>query len=216
MRPLHLPWPRRSNTSLIAPAPEVTRSQPVADTSPLHNALGPARIDDDMLGLLGIGTRDGAAAYPHTAADTAGVDADHTDALIDTLHAQYWRALTDPGAPIASAWAPSVDDTLPHEITPDHPHDVHAYENSGRSDSIETLLSRNRTIEDAFGHLDGHMAPVSDGESIPEILQLFAPPEFHAASARRAPAPPPPLTRREHHALSVDSPLTAPLRKDQP
>ncbi|MBN3839519.1 TagK domain-containing protein [Burkholderia sp. Ac-20349] len=216
MRPLRLPWPRQSNTSLIAPALEDARSQPVADTLPLDDAFSPARIDDDMLGLLGIGTRDGAAAYPHATTDTAGIDADHTDALIDTLHAQYWRALTDPGAPIASAWAPSIDDTLPHEISPDHPHDVHAYENSGRSDSIETLLSGNRTIEDAFGHLDEHMEPVTDGESIPEILRLFAPPEFHAEFARRAPAPPPPLTRREHHALSVDSPLTAPLRKDQP
>lgn len=216
MRLLRLPWPRRSDTSLAVPAPAIARSQPVADTSPLHNALGPARIDDDLLGLLSIGTRDGAAAYPHTAADTARVDADHTDALIDTLHAQYWRALTDPGAPIAPAWAPSVDDTLQHAITPDHPHDAHTDDDAGHPDSIETLLSGNRTIEDAFGHLDGHMEPVTDGESVPEILQLFAPPEFHAASARRAPVPPPPLTRREHHALSVDSPLTAPMRKDQP
>jgi len=216
MRPLRLPWRRQSNTSLFAPAPEDARSQPVADTLPRDDAFGPACLDDDMLGLLGIGTRDGAAAYSHASADTTGIDADHTDALIDALHAQYWRALTDPGAPIASAWAPSVDDTLPHEITPDHPHDAHADEKTGRSDSIVTLLSGNRTIEDAFGHLGGHVEPAPDGESVPEILQLFAPPEFHAGSARRAPAPPPPLTRREHHALSVDSPLTAPLRKDQP
>ncbi|ABB11092.1 TagK domain-containing protein [Burkholderia lata] len=216
MRSLLLPWRRQSNTSLIAPTPEDARSQPVAGTLPLDDAFGPVRIDDDMLGLLGIGTRDGAAAYPHTAADTAGVDADHTDALIDTLHAQYWRALTDPGAPIASVWAPSVDDTALHQNTPDHRHDTHADETRERSESIETLLSGNRTIEDAFGHLEGHVEAVIGGESVPEILQLFAPLEFHTQSAHRSLSPPPPLTRREHHALSVDSPLAAPLRKDQP
>ncbi|OXJ14860.1 TagK domain-containing protein [Burkholderia sp. AU6039] len=216
MRLLRLPWPRRSDTSLAVPAPAIARSQPVADTSSLHDALGPARIDDNMLGLLGIGIRDRAAAYPPAAADTAGIDADHTDALIDALHAQYWRTLTDPGASIASAGAPSIDDTLPPEIAPDHLRDAHACEKPGRADSIETLLSGNRTLEDAFGHLDGQLEPVTDGESVQEILHLFAPPEFHAEAARRAPAPPPPLTRREHHALSVDSPLAAPLRKDQP
>jgi hypothetical protein len=216
MRFLLMPWRRQSNTSLIAPAPEDSRSQPVADTLPLDDAFDPVRIDDDMLGRLGIGTRDGAAAHRHTVAGMADIDACPTDALIDVLHAQYWCALTDPSAPIASAWAPSVDDALPDEIAPDHAPDAHASESSGRSDSIETLLSGNRTIEDAFGHLDRHVEAVIDGESVPEILQLFAPPEFHAEVARRAPAPPPPLTRREHHALSVDSPLAAPLRKDQP
>ncbi|WP_322026834.1 TagK domain-containing protein [Burkholderia sp. BCC1977] len=216
MRPLRPPWRRQSNSSLIAPAPDDAPSRPVADTLSLNDAFGPVRAADDMLGLLGIGTRESAAARPPVAADTAGIDAGHTDALIDALHAQYWRALTDPGASIDSAWAPSVDDTLPHQVAPDHPRDTHACETPGRSDSIETFLSGKRTIEDAFGHLDGRAEAVTDGESVPEILHLFAPPEFHAESARRPPAPPPPLTRREHHALSVDSPLAAPLRKDPP
>lgn len=216
MRSLRLPWHRQSNTPLVTSAPEKTRPRPVTDTLPPDGAFGPALAADDMLGLLGIGTREGAAAYPHTAVNTTDLDAGHTDALIDALHAQYWRALTDPGASIASAWAPSVDDALAPPVTPDHPHDSPAYERPGRSDSIETFLSGNRTIEDAFGHLDGHAEAVTDGDCVPEILHLFAPPEFHAESARRAPAPPPPLTRREHHALSVDSPLAAPLRKDQP
>lgn len=215
MRSLRLPWHRQSNTPLVASAPQKARPRPGTSTLPLDNAFGSARTDDDMLALLGIGTREGAAARPHSAADTAGIEASHTDALIDTLHAQYWRALAAPGASIASAWTPSVNDTLTPPVTPDHPHDSPAYESLGRRDSIETFLSGNRTIEDAFGHLDGHAEAVSDGESVPEILQLFAPPEFHAESACRAPTPPP-LTRREHHALSVDSPLAAPLRKDQP
>lgn len=216
MRFLRLPWRRQPNTSPIAPSPKDALSRLVVDTLPLDGVFGPTHADDDLLGHLGIGTRDGAAACPHTAADTVGIDAGNTDALIDALHAQYWRALTDPGAPLASAWAPSVDVTLPREVAPDHPHDAHAYEKTGHSDSIETLLSGHRTIDDAFGRLDGHVELVTGGESVPEILQLFAPHEFRAASARRAPSPPPPLSRREHHALSVDSPLTAPLRKDQP
>lgn len=54
---------------------------------------------------------------------------------------------------------------------------------------------------------------MTDDGAVPEILRLFAPPEFHAEAAHGAAALPP-LTRREHHALSVDSPLAAPLRKD--
>ncbi|RQZ24528.1 TagK domain-containing protein [Burkholderia sp. Bp9090] len=214
MRSPRPPWHSQSNIPLVASAPENARPRPVTDTLQLGDAFNSARAGDDMLGLLDIGTREG-AARPHDAAGTADIEAGHTDALIDALHAQYWRALAEPGAPIASAWAPSVDDTLTPPIAPNRPHDSPACESPGRSDSIETFLSGNRTIEDAFGHLDGHAEAVADGESVPEILQLFAPPEFHAESVRRAPAPPP-LTRREHHALSVDSPLAAPLRKDQP
>ncbi|WP_241288651.1 TagK domain-containing protein [Burkholderia stabilis] len=212
MRSLHLPWHRQSNTPLVAPASEKARPRPVTDTLQPGDAFGSAHAaDDDMLGLLGIGAREGAAARPHAAADTVRNEAGHTDALINALHTQYWRTLAAPGAPISSAWAPSADDTLTPPISPDHP----AYESQGHSDSIETFLSGNRTIEEVFGHLDRHAEAVTDGESVPEILQLFAPREFHAESARRTPVPPP-LTRREHHALSVDSPLAASLRKDQP
>ncbi|AOI88090.1 TagK domain-containing protein [Burkholderia pseudomultivorans] len=208
-------WHRQPNMPPVASAPDKARPQPVTDALRLDGAFGSAHADDDMLGQLGIGTREGAATRPRDAEDTAGIESGHTDALIDALHAQYWRALADPGAPIASTWAPSVNDTLTSPIAPDHPHAPPPCESHRHSDSIETFLSGNRTIEDAFGRLDGRAETTIDGESVPEILRLFAPPEFHAESAGSAPAPPP-LTRREHHALSVDSPLAAPLRKDSP
>ncbi|HEF4756831.1 TagK domain-containing protein [Burkholderia multivorans] len=212
MRFLRLSRHRRSNTLLVAPAPEKTHRESVAEALRLDGTLDCARADDDILGLLGIGTREG-ATRAHAAENAADIESGHTDALIDALHAQYWRALADPDAPPASTWIPSGDDTLTAEIAPDHAHDLPARESQRHSDSIETFLSGNLTIEDAFGHLDRHAEAMTDDGAVPEILRLFAPPEFHAEAAHGAAALSP-LTRREHHALSVDSPLAAPLRKD--
>ncbi|MCA8335858.1 TagK domain-containing protein [Burkholderia multivorans] len=212
MRFLRLSRHRRSNTLLIAPAPEKTHTQSVAEALRPDGTLDGARADDDILGLLGIGTREG-ATRTHAAENAADIGSGHTDALIDALHARYWRALAAPDAPPDSAWIPSADDTLTAEVVPDQPHDPPARESQRHSDSIETFLSGDLTIEDAFGPLGRHAAAVTDDGAVPEILLLFAPPEFHAEAAHGAVAPPP-LTRREHHALSVDSPLAAPLRKD--
>ncbi|WP_235510395.1 TagK domain-containing protein [Burkholderia sp. lig30] len=132
--------------------------------------------------------------------------------LFETLHAQYWRALTDPHTALSGSWEEQQD----APATPAAPvtHDSHDVlptpENAAGAGSIEVLLSGERCLEDAFGRLERHPVPDPEIESVPEVLRLFAPPEFHAAEAGRTSALPPPLTRREHHALSVDSPLAAP------
>lgn len=82
--------------------------------------------------------------------------------------------------------------------------------NPAESGSIETLLSGEPNLEDAFGRLEPALTADLEIESMPEVLRLFAPPEFHAAESRRTADLPPPLTRREHHALSVDSPFVGP------
>ncbi|SPB15129.1 hypothetical protein NOV72_02358 [Caballeronia novacaledonica] len=84
---------------------------------------------------------------------------------------------------------------------------------SSQYESIEALLSGQRTLEDAFGQ----MTPGHDDlevDSVPEVLRLFAPVEYHAAEARRTAALPPALNRREHHVLSVDSAFVAPASAD--
>ncbi|CAN0627484.1 conserved protein of unknown function [Burkholderia multivorans] len=132
--------------------------------------------------------------------------------LIETLHAQYWRALTDPHAALSGSWEEQQDtpSTPVAPVTHDS-HDVRPTPaNAAGSSSIEALLSGERNLEDAFGRLEQRLTPDLQIEPVPEVLRLFAPPEFHVAEARRTSALPPPLTRREHHALSVDSPLAAP------
>ena len=132
--------------------------------------------------------------------------------LIEMLHAQYWRALTDPHTALSGSWEEQQDApaTPVAPVTHDS-HDVRPTpENAAGSGSIEVLLSGERNLEDAFGRLEQHLTSDPGIETVPEVLRLFAPPEFHAGEAGRTSALPPPLTRREHHALSVDSPLTAP------
>ncbi|BAX63407.1 TagK domain-containing protein [Burkholderia stabilis] len=210
MRSLRLPWHRRPESSHAEPVLDENRARHTPDVDgldlPKDEVADHPHSNDDVLSELGIGSMDIAPARAPVA------NADSTDSLVETLHAQYWRALTDPQAVVTAEWVPLADEQAPHALAPDSQvaPGVH-----GEYDSIEALLSGNHTLEDVFERLDRHAEHVPDDESVPEILRLFAPPEFHAAAARRGPALPPALTRREHHALSVDSPLAAPLRKDE-
>lgn len=157
----------------------------------------------DVRRKLGAGSRE--TPYP-----------EHTDDLVETLYAQYWRALADPHTALSGSWSESSDSpaTPVASVTHDS-HDVlPTPANPANPGSIEVLLSGKRDLEDAFGQLDTGSAPELEIEPTPEVLRLFAPAEFHAAELRRAPTLPPALTRREHHALSVDSPLAAPVSKD--
>ncbi|WP_423396209.1 TagK domain-containing protein [Burkholderia sp. LMG 21824] len=219
MRSLRLPWHRQPDLSQTEPvlgdglawrSPDVVDSDLAAD-----EMGGDLRIGDDVLEQLGIGGIDSASAHMRTSARAPTAAADSPDALVDTLHAQYWRALTDPHAAVSTEWAQMADEPAAHTASPDPQDALHAHGNLGGSDSIETLLFGNRTLKDVFEQLDGHAETALDDEPIPEILRLFAPPEYQAAAARRGPALPPALTRREHHALTVDSPLSAPSRKDE-
>lgn len=220
MRSFRLPWHHQSDTSLTEPALRndscgTEKQEDVADAllfEPSNLAGGNKSILDligsngmsehDVRGKLGTGSQ--AAPSP-----------ERTDELVETLHAQYWRALTDPHLALFGSWSEQLDSPAAPvaSVTPDS-HDVRPTPaNVAAFSSIEVMLSGKRNLEDAFGRLDTRFSPEQEIEPVPEVLRLFAPPEFHAAEARRAPALPPALSRREHHALSVDSPLAAPVRK---
>ncbi|AEA66005.1 TagK domain-containing protein [Burkholderia gladioli] len=219
MRSLRLPWRRQpdiSHTEPVLGKGYAWRTSDVVESDLPNDETGEhLHVTNDVLDQLGIGSVDGAAAHMHASSRTTAAAADSPDALVDTLHAQYWRALTDPHATVAAEWAPMVDEPAVHATRPDSADALRAYGDLERAESIEALLFGDRTLEDVFERLDGHTETALDDEPIPEILRLFAPPEFQAAAARRGSALPPALTRREHHALTVDSPLSAPSRKDE-
>ncbi|RQS18318.1 TagK domain-containing protein [Burkholderia sp. Bp8998] len=221
MRSFRLPWHHRPDTSLTEPA---LRNEPCGPEKQEGSAdflrLDPSDRSGSNTSILDLIGSHGVAADAVRGKRGAGSQAmpfpERADDLVQTLHAQYWRALTDPHTALSGSWGEQLDPpaTSLASVTPDS-HDVGPTQASpaGRG-SIEVLLSGERNLEDAFGRLERSFTPELEIEPVPEVLRLFAPPEFRAAEARRAPAPPPALTRREHHALSVDSPLFAPVSKD--
>jgi len=157
--------------------------------------------DDELLFGL-IGTRLGAER--HARVPLANDMASDADDLIETLHEQYCRAMSgfEPSAarrePAQLAAEDKPSPMLPHEAPPS-------------TETVEALLCRARVMEDAFGPLrgeDAHDLAVLD--SPPEILRLFAPAGYHATTARKRRALPPEITRRDHQAAGIDSPLCAP------
>jgi hypothetical protein len=136
------------------------------------------------------------------------VDADD---LISSLHRQYCQALDNP---LGSA--PGFDRESPSE-----PSGHYVRDGSGLSadphfhvaghNSIEALLSGTQLLDHAFGPLrESELGILPEAEPVPEILRLFAPPEYQITAARSKTALPPTLARREHHSLSIDSPLPMP------
>ncbi|WP_126284764.1 TagK domain-containing protein [Burkholderia stagnalis] len=218
MRSLRLPWRRSPDLSHTEPVlgKEHVWRVPGAAGSDLANEIGrQLPTNDGVLDQLGIGSMGSTAAQLDGASHASTAAADSPDGLVAALHAQYWRALTDPHATANAEWSPMVDEPAAHAFAPDSHDALRAHVDLERAGSIEALLFGDRTLEDVFERLGAHTEPALDDEPIPEVLRLFAPPEFQAAATRRGPALPPALTRREHHALSVDSPLSAPSRKDE-
>ncbi|KVF22125.1 hypothetical protein WJ07_17810 [Burkholderia vietnamiensis] len=219
MRSLHLPLrrpPDLSHTESVISKEHARRSPGTAGLDlAADEKHGQLHTNDNVLDQLGIGSMDSTAAQIDASSHGPTAAAESPDGLVAALHAQYWRALTDPNATVAAEWAPMADEAATHACAPDSHDDPRAHVVPEHAESIEALLFGHRTLEDVFDRLDGHGETVLDDEPIPEILRLFAPPEFQAAAARRGPTLPPSLTRREHHALTVDSPLSAPSLKDE-
>ncbi|MBN3775997.1 TagK domain-containing protein [Burkholderia sp. Ac-20345] len=221
MRSFRMPWHRRPDTSLTEPElrnepPDSEKREDSADFLLFEpsDRVGSNTSILNLIGSHGV-TADTARGKRGTGSQAMPLP-ERTDDLVETLHAQYWRALTDPHTALSGSWGEQLDShaTPVASVMPDS-HDLWPTPtNAAASGSIEVMLSGKRNLEDAFGHLNTGFTPELEIEPVPEVLRLFAPPEFHAAEARRAPALPPALTRREHHALSVDSPLAAPVRKD--
>jgi len=131
--------------------------------------------------------------------------------LIDSLSQQYWRALNEPSTTFSDEeWVAPADFTDLAMSPADEPNPA-----SNEIDSIEEWLGGPMNVDAAFGPLDsGDLFELASGDPVPDILRVFAPPEFLAAESRKASPLPPALTRREHHALSVDSPFVAPVRHE--
>jgi hypothetical protein len=119
--------------------------------------------------------------------------------LMGSLYEQYCRALDDPFASFSGNWStPATVERA--SATIDDRVNQHG-------ESIEAVISGVRGVEHFFGKLEaGNSPPAVMLEPVPEILHLFAPPEFKAHPGRLPSA----LVRREHHAPGIDSPLFAP------
>jgi hypothetical protein len=124
--------------------------------------------------------------------------------VIGALYEQYCRALDDPFASFAGDWNSVAQIERDSITSPEHGPDVVSHQHA---ESIEAVISGVRGVEHFFGKLEqGNSPPAFTLEPVPEILHLFAPPEFKAREARLPSA----LVRREHHAPGIDSPLFAP------
>lgn len=247
MDSLRLPWRRRPRATHVEPT-LIAEQEPPAELAPEFNAsfeahARDARDTDPILSLIGgadVGARAEAARHDLDGKPAASRATDASPCaadLIASLHAQYWRALTDPQASITESWVDQSDeapadvrtelrpglspDAKPHAMlrytVEEAAHEASANAQQDSRGSIETLLSGESTIDDCFGQLKSlHMQDLLDlaADSAPDVLRLFAPPDYCAAMqlhpSARASALPPPLTRREHHVLSIDSPLVAP------
>jgi hypothetical protein len=161
-------------------------TRPIVDEYPRQNPQGSSNV---IFGL--IGTTGNASHREPT--KPGGND------VIGSLYDQYCRALDDPQASFSGDW--SAPASIEHASLSD-PRPV----SNASAESIETVLSGRRDIEDVFGILTKENSPpAAIVEPIPEILRLFAPPEFKGRTSRLPSA----LVRREHHASCIDSPLLA-------
>ena len=187
-----------------------------------YNVSGDRRESDAVFGLIGapVSARTRDRQPRHGACDAiAAGDTDQAQDVMQVLHNQYWRALDDPHASLADHWAGqsatgSVLKREPSVESPDVYHEQHG--GPAGTQSIDAILSGTRVLEDVFGPLRQGEVPEPEPEPVPEILRLFASPEYRAAVSRRIPALAPTLSRREHHSLSIDSPLPVPAPTSVP
>jgi len=119
--------------------------------------------------------------------------------LMGSLYEQYCQALDDPLAAFSGNWSTPAAVEQASGASHDHVNQ--------HGESIEAVISGVRGVEHFFGKLEAGNSPSAVVlEPMPEILHLFAPPEFKTRSSRLPSA----LVRREHHAPGIDSPLFAP------
>jgi hypothetical protein len=124
---------------------------------------------------------------------------DAAEALLDDLHQQFVRAVRDPArlaqgamwegspAPVGERTSTTLE-TLSREAVAAYP-------------MVRDMLQARETIDQVLGGFDhGGATPLLDVDAPEEVLRLFAP---DLAQSVRIPS----LTRREHHALSPDSPM---------
>jgi len=182
-----------------------------------HDAWEDKQGGHAIFGLIGSPVPDSRIPTSHTQDRDATATTGSHD-VVATLYEQYCRALDDPHASLAGMWA------MPESMPPQEraalargdgrtlPMDCLAEPPLTHIGSIEILWSGARQLTDAFGILDeADLRLLTDTESVPEVLRLFAPAEYQAAAHRRPLLLPPTLARREHHMPGIDSPIPSPV-----
>lgn len=163
----------------------------------------PAAYEDNLVLDLLAGTAEASSArfVFKIGDDTAGTA---TDALLGSLYEQYCQALDAPLAPRSDVWVPAPGG---EDVSWGEQHQG----GSGGDDIISPIaavLGDIHSLEQAFGPINsGAHHAVAATDEVPEVLRLFAPAEYHAALSRRPGRILPSLVRREHHTLSIDSPV---------
>ncbi|QCP54377.1 TagK domain-containing protein [Trinickia violacea] len=131
--------------------------------------------------------------------------------LMSSLHRQYCQALDNPLGPMAGAGWESPSESSGRYVRDKSGFPADSHRPDANQDSIETLLSGAQLLDHAFGPLgESDLGNLLESEPVPEILRLFAPPEYLASAFRWMASVPPTLARREHHSLGIDSPLPMP------
>lgn len=195
-------WQRPGDTRLAHP-PNDEQSR-ACEADPEYSLDDNPRGSHAVFGLIGttLSSEDRVSRWERGDESNGAAD------LIEALHAQYCRALSDPHASLAGSW--EAQPAFSEGVHPASHHDAPAAVQAPHIGSIEALLSGARFMEDVFGPLAADPdADFAASEPVPEVLGLFAPQDYLAAAARRACVLPPTLARREHHALGIDSPLPA-------
>lgn len=188
-----------------------TSSVPLSvQTDPIE-AFGMHRVEGDLRGSEAIFDLIGSRPVQEQGAASQSLTRVDGDDLIAGLHRQYCQALDNPyGSESVVEWE------LPTELVARAGQDltdlsVESNLHGGEQSSIEALLSGAQLLDHAFGSLvEGDLAGLPAHDPAPEILRLFAPPEYQTSAYRSVVALPPALARREHHSLSIDSPLPVP------
>jgi hypothetical protein len=171
-----------------------------SDNAPYESS---AYGESPVLDVIGGAADSSSARFIVKAADEAGSTAG--DRLLGSLYEQYCQALDSPLATLSNTWvgAASGDDVSLAE------QDLTARRwGDDAVGPVAAVLGDIHNVEQAFGSMH-HNAPHAAAEidDVPEVLRLFAPPEYHAAQARSPGAILPSLVRREHHTLAIDSPV---------
>ncbi|VXB38674.1 conserved hypothetical protein [Burkholderia sp. 8Y] len=159
--------------------------------------------ENPVLDLLGGAADSSSARFIVKAADETGSSAG--DRLMGSLYDQYCQALDSPLATLSDAWV-NADSGEDLSLG-----DQELASRRWRDDAVSpvaAILGDISSLEQAFGPMQP-MGPnaAASMEDVPEVLRLFAPPEYHAASTRRPSPILPSLVRREHHTLAIDSPV---------
>lgn len=186
------------------PARVLTGGLPKSAHDGHENPQGdPYAQHDSILELLGSHPGSGSDPFdPEQRATAASMDGND---LLGFLYAHYCRALDTPQWSMSGAWVPSG---LPVHSDPTRDSSRQDEWDSNVGRAISVMSGDIECVDQAFGTLrPGAVPDVHEPDVVPEILRLFAPPEYKARK-RIETVVAPALTQREHHTLAIDSPLT--------